>query len=249
MAVKNSLAKLSKEELSEVKQELKAVYTVGNEEIRLTPTIVKEYLVSGNSEDVSVAEVAMFIKLCQYQKLNPWLKEAYCIKYGSSPATVVVGKEAFMKRAEDNVNYDGDESGIIVADKTSGEIHYRTGTLKLRTEDIVGGWAEVWRKDRSHSKRVEVSFDEYVGKTRDGKMNSQWSQKPGTMIRKVALVQALREAFPQSLGGMYTAEEQGFDESSPVEVQTTIKDSNDEVEYVEIKEEQEESIEDALFGE
>ena len=29
------------------------------------------------------------------------------------------------------------------------------------------------------------------------------------MIRKVALAQALREAFPKSLGGMYTAEEQG----------------------------------------
>ena len=29
------------------------------------------------------------------------------------------------------------------------------------------------------------------------------------MIRKVALVQALREAFPKSFGGMYIAEEQG----------------------------------------
>ena len=30
------------------------------------------------------------------------------------------------------------------------------------------------------------------------------------MIRKVALVQALREAFPSAFGGMYTAEEKGF---------------------------------------
>ena len=31
------------------------------------------------------------------------------------------------------------------------------------------------------------------------------------MIRKVALVQALREAFPQTFGGMYDADEVGMD--------------------------------------
>ena len=32
------------------------------------------------------------------------------------------------------------------------------------------------------------------------------------MIRKVALVQALRESFPSAFGGMYSAEESGFTE-------------------------------------
>jgi hypothetical protein len=32
------------------------------------------------------------------------------------------------------------------------------------------------------------------------------------MIRKVAVVQALREAFPTTLGGMYSAEEVGKEE-------------------------------------
>lgn len=53
------------------------------------------------------------------------------------------------------------------------------------------GWAEVFRKDRAHSSRVEVSFDEYVGRKNDGTINGQWSKKPATMIRKVAIVQAL----------------------------------------------------------
>ena len=56
---------------------------------------------------------------------------------------------------------------------------------------------------------MEVSFDEYAGKKKDGSLNSQWSKKPATMIRKVAAVQALREAFPQSFAGMYVAEEMG----------------------------------------
>ena len=33
------------------------------------------------------------------------------------------------------------------------------------------------------------------------------------MIRKVALVQALREAFPKTFGGMYTADEQDIAEN------------------------------------
>lgn len=35
------------------------------------------------------------------------------------------------------------------------------------------------------------------------------------MIRKVAQVQALRESFPEDLGGLYTAEEQGYEETPP----------------------------------
>lgn len=187
------------------------VYEVNGTKVELTPETVKNYLVSGDKDRVTMQEVVMFINLCRFSQLNPWLKEAYCIKYGSEPATMVVGKEAFEKRAEGHPAYDGDESGIVVVD-ASGVISYRKGTLKLPGEEIIGGYAEVWRKDRNHSTRIEVSFEEYAARKKDGSLNSQWSKKPATMIRKVALVQALREAFPTTFGGMYTAEEQGVDE-------------------------------------
>lgn len=211
--VKNSLIAKSAQ-----KSATPVVFQANGMEVKLTPAIVKNYLVSGNPDAVTDQELAMFINLCKFAGLNPWLKEAYCIKYGSAPATMVVGKEAFTKRAENNPAYDGCEAGIIVYNEASGEIDYRKGTMKLPDEKIIGGYAEVWRKDRTHSTRCEVSFDEYAGKTKDGKLNGQWSAKPATMIRKVALVQALREAFPSDLGGMYTAEEQGTDEPVIVNV-------------------------------
>jgi uncharacterized protein CbrC (UPF0167 family) len=34
-----------------------------------------------------------------------------------------------------------------------------------------------------------------------------WKTMPATMIRKVAIVQALREAFPETLSGMYSEDE------------------------------------------
>lgn len=89
-------------------------YEANGMEITLTPQIVRNYLVSGNKEAVTMQELAMFINLCKFSKLNPWAKEAYCIKYGSEPATMVVGKEAFQKRAEANPAFDGSEAGIIV---------------------------------------------------------------------------------------------------------------------------------------
>lgn len=202
--------------------EQSVTYEANGMEVKLTPTLVRDYMVSGDKSKVTYQEVAMFMNLCKFSGLNPWLKEAYCIKYGNEPATLVVGKEAFQKRAESHPAYDGFEAGIIVQDDETGEIIYRKGTLKLPGEEIVGGYAEVWRKDKSHSTRTEVSFEEYAGRKKDGSLNSQWSKKPATMIRKVALVQALREAFPTSFGGMYTAEEQGKveDFTMPVEPQT-----------------------------
>ena len=44
----------------------------------------------------------MYLNLCRFNHLNPWLKEVYLIKYGDKPATMVPGKESFMKRAERN---------------------------------------------------------------------------------------------------------------------------------------------------
>lgn len=219
-------------------------YEIGGMKIRLTPEIVRNYLVSGNKEAVSMQELAMFMNLCKYSQLNPWVKEAYCIKYGSEPATMVVGKEAFQKRAEANPNYDGSEAGIVVLDK-SEEVVYRKGTMKLPGDELIGGYAEVWRKDRTHSTRIEVSFDEYAGRKKDGSLNGQWLKKPATMIRKVALVQALRETFPSAFGGMYAAEEQGAEEpetyvmTPPIEeaaaVQTQAQAENEKVEQIEQK--------------
>lgn len=187
-------------------------FKVNGMDVTLTPAIVRNYLVSGDKERVTMQELAMFINLCKFNGLNPWLKEAYCIKYGNDPATMVTGKEAFLKRAENNPAYDGVVSGIIVFSEETGEIEHRTGTFYLPDEKIVGGWAEVFRKDRAHSTRIEVGFEEYAGRKKDGTLNSQWSKKPATMIRKVAQVQALREAFPGNFEGMYAAEEQGVEE-------------------------------------
>lgn len=202
------------------------VYEVGGQQVKLSPQIIKNYLVNGEG-NVSDQEVIMFLNLCRYQKLNPFLREAYLIKYGSQPATMVTGKDAIIKRATRNDKYAGSIAGIIVIN-IEGNIERRTGTFHLKNEELVGGWAKVFVKGYEHPIENEVSLDEYIGVKSTGEVNSQWSKKPATMIRKVALVQALREAFPEDLQGMYEAEEMNVNvnlDTSPIEQPVTVEDA------------------------
>jgi phage recombination protein Bet len=183
-------------------------YKANGEEVKLSSNIVRKYLVNGDAQNVTDQEVMMFLTLCKYQHLNPFLRECYLVKYGNSPATIVTGKDTFTKRASRNPNYKGKQSGIIVQNPETGVVETREGTFRLPNENIVGGWARIFIKDREPEYNT-VSFDEYAGRKKDGSLNSQWASKPATMIRKVAVVQALRDAFPDDFGAMYSPEEMG----------------------------------------
>lgn len=208
MAVNNSIAAPAQQVQ---KTELKCTYKCGESEVTLTPAFVKNYLVTGDAKNVSTQEVVMFINLCKYQQLNPFLREAYLIKYGSQAAQLIVGKAAFEARAERDPRYQGYDAGIVIM-KEDRTLEYRKGTLIVPGETLVGGWAEVYVEGKVKPIYVAVSLSEYsTGK-------STWAQKPATMIRKVAKMQALREAFPNALSGMYTAEELGSsDEELPTQ--------------------------------
>ncbi|MCC3868473.1 phage recombination protein Bet [Terrisporobacter mayombei] len=185
----------------------------------LTADTVKNYLVSGGG-NVSDQEVLMFVELCKAKGMNPFERDAYLIKYKSknpqfdTPATIIVGKDFFIKKANENSAFEGMKAGIVVVDKEN-QIHEREGSLKLPDETIVGGWCEVYRSDRKVPTKAIVAYDEYVQKKGNGEVNSMWSSKPGTMIRKVAQSQALREAFPNELRGLYQQEEMGIDGKLP----------------------------------
>lgn len=195
---------------NEEKKELAVVYEVDGNEVKLTPSIVQNYIVGADNGKITVPEFKFFTELCKARKLNPFLKEAYCIKYGSNPAQIVVGKDAVLKRAILNPHYDGMESGVIVLTE-KGEVIERNGTFRLSTEKLVGGWARVYRKNWAHPTYCSVSFDEVAQKKSGGQLNTQWATKGATMVEKVAKVRALRETFIEDLGGMYEAEEMGVD--------------------------------------
>lgn len=160
-------------------------------------------------KDATVAECRIFLETCKQYHLNPFTKEAYLIHYdnknGDAASTIVLGKTCYLKMAENHPQYDGFEAGVIVFIKDVGELVHREGSIVYQDEDLLGGWAKVYRKDRSRPSYEEVKLSEY------DTSKSLWSGKKATMIRKVALVHALREAFPSTFGGLYDVSEVNAD--------------------------------------
>lgn len=151
-------------------------------------------------KEATIAECRIFLETCKQYHLNPFTKEAYLIHYdnknGDTASTIVLGKTCYMKMAEAHPQYDGFEAGVIVFIPEVGELIHREGSIVYKGEELVGGWAKTYRKDRSRPFYEEVNFSEYDTK------KSLWVTKPATMIRKVALVHTLREAFPATFGGL-----------------------------------------------
>lgn len=218
-------------------QDLVVKFEVEGQEIKLSKRIVQEYIV-GTDVPITNQEFKLFTELCKVRKLNPFLREAYLIKYkAGTPAQLVVGKDAILKRAVLNPNYDGMECGIIVQ-KEDGTIEERQGTFRLGNEQLVGGWARVFRKDWSHPTYSSVSFNEVAQRKNDGQLNSNWSTKSATMLEKVAKVRALRETFVEDLAGMYEAEEmqQEIPQQEPIEVQAEVIEQTEDTREVSMNE-------------
>ncbi len=189
----------------------RVTYQVAGQDVILSDSIVRNFLTKGDGK-VTDQDVTQFISICKYNELNPFLNEAYLVKFGNSPASMIVSKEAYFKRADANPKYEGFQSGVIVMREVPVEVEpgkqvkvsqavELEGCFYLPTDKLVGGWAKVYRSDRKSPIVAKVRLDEY------DKKQSLWKDKPSTMISKVAKVQALREAFPAQLGAMYVSEE------------------------------------------
>ena len=168
-------------------------YDVLGTHVELDLDFVKKYLVRGRAELVSNQELVFFMNTCRQQKLNPLVQgEVYLIKYSKDdPAQMVVGKDAYLRRAFDHPDYLFKNDGITV--QRGNEIIQKEGCCLYPGETLVGGWCRVtfMRNGKERTAFKEVAFAEY----NKGKAN--WNSKPATMINKVAVSQCVRDAFPK----------------------------------------------------
>jgi len=170
----------------------------GLQKQELTVDGIRQLLVAkGNKVQPSEAEVVTFLRVCQSMGANPFLGDIHLVKYSQgAPASTVTGKDYFTKTAR---SLGGSwTAGIII--QRGDEIVLEQGEFKLKTDTLLGGWAEVHTKDGGVF-TSKVSLEEYSSN------QSTWSKMPHTMIRKVALVHSLREAYPERLGGAYDSSE------------------------------------------
>jgi phage recombination protein Bet len=144
-------------------------------------------------------EIRLFVRFCMSLGANPFVKEAYLIKYqDGQPASIVLGLRWKLKQAAKNPAYQGYKAGLIV--QADGKpLEYREGAFSLPGEEkVVGAWCEVHRQGWTVTPKHAVSMSEYFAGGRANK--NLWDSKPNTMIMKVAISQAIERAFPEEAG-------------------------------------------------
>ncbi len=138
-------------------------------------------------------EALRFLLVCRSARVNPFLGEAHLVPMGDK-WTVVIDKSGWLRRAEENPKYDGQESGIVVRrlggspKQAQGDAFDIVGSCLPPDHIVIGGWARVWRRDRKRPTTARVSLVEYGGGS------PTWKRLTSTMLRKTALIHALRES-------------------------------------------------------
>ena len=157
--------------------------------------LAQEYA-NNNYPSLTKEQFNLFVATARECCLNPVKREVYAVTYndyksGEKKMNIITGYEVYLKRAERTGKLNGWEC------HTDGQGQQMKAVVTID------------RKDWEHPFKHEVYMSEYnTGK-------SLWSTKPITMLKKVAMAQAFRLAFPDELGGMpYTSDELGTDEQA-----------------------------------
>ncbi len=173
-------------------------------EIQLSPALIYVHFARPTKTGVrpNRPDCLRFLNLCRAKKLNPWAGDCVLSGYDTSHGArfePIVTLDVLLERAESNEQFDGLAGGVLVdSDRGIGQ---RVGAFATNDETIVGGWAKVHRKDRSHPTEVRVRLATYRTQAR------HWTTDAAGMITNVARAAVLREAFPNLTGGLFIAEE------------------------------------------
>lgn len=186
-----------------------------------TIATLRATVASGLSDE----EFLLFVHHCKGTGLNPFKKEVWATKgqgytnkrgeWVEGKLQIMTGINGFVEIANNNPMFDGYQTGFL--DKAG---NYRT--LAYPTNDFIGAWCKVYRKDRKMPAEAVAMLSEY-----DQSLDNNYSQrgiwriKKRIMIEKCAMSLALRKAFPQQLNGIYTQEEMPGEYSIPTQQEGT----------------------------
>lgn len=178
------------------------------DKIKLSAAIVRRLIAvpTSSGKTCSDDDAIKFIAMCRAKALNPFEGDAFLIGYDTQTGpkfSLITAHQAFLKRAEVNKEYDGMKSGVIIQRGPVGkkEIMDVEGDFHLEDDVVVGGWAKVFFKNRTHPMERRIRLNRFKKNTKI------WNEDPAGMICKCAEADALRSSFPTMLGGLYTKEE------------------------------------------
>ncbi|MER7697003.1 phage recombination protein Bet [Streptomyces sp. NPDC096095] len=165
---------------------------------------------AGIKDQVSPAEMAGFLHLCQRTGLDPFSRQIYLIgRYSKKD-----GREIYTPQT-------GIDGYRVIAQRVTAQTGGTYGYEDTLWCDSSGRWRDVWLAEAPPAAaKVTVirngqrfsavaAFREYAQTWPDGNPKGLWGQMPAGQIAKCAEALGLRKAFPHDLAGVYTAEEMG----------------------------------------
>lgn len=196
-------------------------------------------------------EFNTFINTCRSMNLNPFTKEIYCLKNGTSAMQIIVARDGYRKVAQREAEYDYHQTDAVYSNDKFKVMHGEVEHEYELTDRgrIIGAYCTVKRKSSSKSMYAYVEFKEYDLK------RSLWTTKPATMIKKVAEAHALRMAFQAVFVGTYDqdelpeemTEQTGPKESNPKEIKFEVVSKEIKSEVAMITEEQVTKIDELMM--
>lgn len=174
------------------------------DKIQLSIELVKRLVAvkTKTGKTCSDEDAFKFMLMCQARRLNPFEGDAFLIGYDGQHGasfSLITAHQAFLKRAELHPEFDGMESGTIVLRES--KIIDLVGDWHMPNDKILGGWATVFFKNRTHPMTKRLRLERFA------KQYGIWRDDPAGMIVKCAEADALRSSFPTMLGGMFISEE------------------------------------------
>lgn len=179
----------------------------------------------GVSNDVTQADLAIFLTQSKRTGLDPFSRQIYMIGRKQKTANGYETKQTIQ------VGIDGLRA---IAHRVAQQCHEVFSMSDTLWADKTGVWHDVWLSPEPPSAaKVSVKrgggvfsavaiFKEYAP-IYNGKLSGMWATKPALMIAKCAEALALRKAFPSDMSGIYTDDEmsRAEDVSAPTVVETS----------------------------
>lgn len=168
--------------------------------------IIRDSYANGASD----AEFAILMEIARARRLNPLLRQIHFVHRWDGEK----GRQVWSAQVSiDGLRAIAERTGLYAGQDEPEFVENPDGTLKLCK-------VRVWRRDWPRPAVGIAYWNEYVQSIRDrqtGKARpvALWGRMPRTMLAKCSEALALRRAFPEDMGGLYTPDEMGQAQNDP----------------------------------
>ncbi|MBL8604565.1 MAG: phage recombination protein Bet [Myxococcales bacterium] len=172
--------------------------------------LIRDSFANGASD----AEFEVLIEIARARRLNPLMRQIHFVQRWDGDK----GRPVWAAQVSiDGLRALAERTGLYAGQDEPEFVEHPDGTLKLCK-------VRVWRRDWPRPAVGIAYWDEYVQQIRDRQTGKQrptamWARMPHVMLAKCAESLALRKAFPEDMGGLYTSEEMGQSQNESPAVQ------------------------------